>query len=86
MLARACSGEPAQRWKGLATEAAEEVARGIADPLVRRVFLRTVAAGRAGSLVSLANGRPLQAVVATATCGVVVNLGGGTVLRLDGKS
>ena len=83
--AHACTGAGGQRWKGLHTETAEDAARGIGDPLVRRVFLRTVAAAPAGALVSLATGRPVEAVVARGTCGVVVHLGGGTVVRLDGK-
>ena len=80
--AQPCTGEPGQRWKGLHTEAAEDVARGIADPLVRRVFLRSVASAPAGGLVSLASGLAVQAATAG---GVVVHLGGGTVVRLDTK-
>jgi len=80
--AQACTGEASQRWKGLHTEAADDVARGIADPLVRRVFLRTISAAPAGALVSLATGLAVQAVVAGVAGGVVVHLGGGTVVRL----
>lgn len=81
--ARACTGEGGQRWKGLHTEGAEDVSRGIADPLVRRAFLRSVAAAPAGGLVSLATGQP---VATGGSCCAVVHLGGGTVVRLDGKS
>ncbi|MCG2593543.1 RICIN domain-containing protein [Ramlibacter sp. XY19] len=83
--AQACNGETGQRWKGLQTEGAEDVARGIADPLVRRMFLRTVAAAPAGGLVSLTTGLPVQFVVAGALDGVVVHLGGGTVVRLAAR-
>lgn len=85
VLAHVCTGEPAQRWTALSAEPAQEVAGRIADPQVRSAFLRSVAAGPAGSLVSLASGRIVKAAVAAAG-GVVVNLGGGSVVRLAGPN
>jgi hypothetical protein len=84
VLAQACTGDAGQRWTALNAEAARDVAVGIADAEVRSLFLRTVAAGPAGSLVSLASGRAVQGA-ATGACGVVVNLGGGTVIRLGAR-
>src|SRR4051812_18107146 len=84
VLAQVCTGQRSQRWKPLATESAEDVAVRIADPLLRTVFLRSIAAAKAGVVVSLASGQVVRS--APAACGMVVHLGGGTVVRLDGHS
>ena len=83
VLAHACTGEPRQRWRALRAETVQDVAARISRSDVRNTFLRSIAAGPAGSLVSLDSGRILKASGSSAG-GMAVNLGGGSVVLLPG--
>lgn len=85
VLAAACGGDPAQRWKAWSSAPAQAAAATIADRSIRTEFLRTVATVPAGSVISLASGRLLDAAAVragTAPGPKAVSLGAGDVIPL----
>jgi hypothetical protein len=85
VLAAACSEAAAQRWQAFNSTPADAVGAAIASPLVRTAFLRTAAAAPAGTVISLATGRALDAnalATGAASGPKVMNLGAGDVLPL----